>query len=118
MALITFINPATRYKWFNTLWMVAMVMFPILLWLLPSNIMDDTGVDICPSKLFLDIECLGCGMTRAVVHMHHAEWQDAIYYNNAVAVVYPALVGIWCLWMYKAWKRQQRFADRDKKIAV
>jgi hypothetical protein len=109
MALIKFVNPATRYKWFNLLWMLAMIAFPILLWMIPSDSLDDTGLELCPSKAFFDIECFGCGLTRATLHLHHFEWQDALYYNWGIVIVYPALVLIWIGWFKKAWVRHQRF---------
>lgn len=54
-------------------------------------------------------------MTRAVVHLHHLEWQDAIYYNSGVVVIYPALVLIWAIWLFKAIKREQVHKARIKK---
>jgi hypothetical protein len=112
MALLTFINPATKYKWVNLTWIIALLTFPVILWILPSFFFDDTGFELCPSKLFFNVECFGCGMTRAVMHSHHWEWNEAFYYNYGVVVVYPALVIIWALWFYKAIKRHQKFGQK------
>lgn len=109
MALIRFVNPATKYKWFNLAWIIAMILCPLVLWILPSDIFDNTGFEICPSKLFFHIECPGCGMTRAVMHFHHWEWTEAFYYNYGVIVVYPALVIVWFWWFIKALKRNKKF---------
>jgi hypothetical protein len=114
MALISFNNPAFKYKWFNQLWITALLIFPIALWLLPADMFDHTGVEICPSKFFFDFECLGCGMTRATMHLHHFEWQDAIYYNYGIVVIYPLLVIVWAIWLRKAWKRQVAFQKESK----
>lgn len=114
MALLSFYNPASRYKWVNLSWMAALLAFPIILWLMPANFFDDTGVDICPSKLFFDVECFGCGMTRATMHMHHFEWQEAVYYNTGIMAVYPALVIVWALWLTKAWKRHKKHVARER----
>ena len=79
---------------------------------------DNTGYEICPSKLFFNVECFGCGMTRAVMHFHHWELNEAFYYNYGVMVVYPALVVIWFLWIYKAIKRHQKFNLKKAKVSL
>lgn len=112
MPLISFYNPATRYQWFNTAWMLVLLFIPVLLWWLPAGFFDDTGVELCPSRAFFDVECFGCGITRAVMHLHHFEWQEAIYYNYLVVIVYPVLVALWFLWLYKSWKRHRTLFSR------
>jgi len=44
-------------------------------------------------------------MTRAVMHLHHFDFDDAVYFNRGVFIVYPALVIIWCVWVYKVFAR-------------
>ena len=92
-------------KSLNQAWIFALLAFPVLLWILPATFFDYTGIELCPSKLFFDIECLGCGITRAVMHMHHFDWREAVYYNYAVVLVYPALVYVWFLWLRDAWRK-------------
>ena len=41
-------------------------------------------------------------MTRAVMHMHHFEFSDAIFYNYGVVAIYPALVVVWFIWVKRA----------------
>lgn len=94
MALITFTNPAQKYPWVNRLWIVALIALPVILWIFPATYFD-SGQSICPSKLFLNIECMGCGITRAVQHMHHLDWREALYHNYAVIFVYPLLIYFW-----------------------
>ena len=112
MAPITFYNPATKYKWFNVIWMAALLIFPVCLWMMPANFFDHTGFELCPSKLFFNIECFGCGMTRAVMHLHHLEWRDAIFYNYGIIAIYPILVIVWFTWLKKAWERQKGFGEQ------
>ena len=83
-------------------WFLLLLITPVVLWILPADFFDESSVILCPSRLFFNIECLGCGMTRAVMHMHHLEIEDAIFYNAGVVVVFPALVVVWCIWVYKA----------------
>jgi hypothetical protein len=115
MPLISFYNPATRYQTVNTIWFFLLLAVPIVLWVLPATFFDE-GTSICPSKFFFNIECMGCGITRAVMHMHHFEWDEAIYYNWGVVWVYPFLVGVWALWLYKAVKRHKRFEAQKKQF--
>lgn len=86
------------------IWLGLLLIFPFVLWLLPATFFDN-GQSICPSKVFFDIECFGCGMTRAIMHLHHLEIDEAIWYNTAVLFFYPALVVIWGFWVYKAYQR-------------
>ncbi|NDC78287.1 MAG: DUF2752 domain-containing protein [Chitinophagia bacterium] len=92
-------------KSLNQAWLFALMAFPVLLWILPATFFDFTGIELCPSMFFFDIECLGCGITRAVMHMHHFDWREAVYYNYAVVLVYPALVYVWFLWLRDAWRK-------------
>lgn len=94
------------------IWLIALLAFPIVLWILPSDLFErGDGIILCPSRLFFDIECLGCGITRAVMHLHHFEFEEAIYFNYLVVLVYPALVYVWVLWTYRAAKRLDLLGD-------
>ena len=82
-------------------WVIALLVFPILLWVLPSNFFDESNIILCPSKLLLGIECLGCGITRATMHLHHFELEDALYFNPLVVIIYPGLIFLWGSWVFK-----------------
>ena len=89
-------------KYFLWIWFVLLLLSPIVLWILPADFFDNTGIDICPSKLLFGLECLGCGMTRAVMHIHHLEIEEALFYNYGVVIIFPFLVGTWFIWVKKA----------------
>ena len=89
-------NPPARW-----LWLIALLLFPIFLWVLPSDFFDSSNMILCPSRLIFGIECYGCGITRAVMHMHHFELEDALFFNVLSVVVYPGLVVVWCTWVFK-----------------
>lgn len=99
-------NNLTHKKIIIRIWLTALLVTPFLLWLMPATLFDETGVEICPSKFFFDVECFGCGMTRAVMHLHHFNWREALYFNYGVVLVYPALVFIWFVWTNHAWKNK------------
>jgi len=86
----------------DKIWLALLLITPIVLWLLPGDFFDNTGIEICPSKALFNVECLGCGMTRAVMHMHHFQFSDAIFYNYGVVAIYPALVIVWFIWAKRA----------------
>ncbi len=91
-------------KIFPLLWLIGLVLVPIVLWILPASFFNE-GQATCLSRIFFDVECFFCGITRAVMHFHHFEFEEAIYYNMLVVLVYPALVGLWCLWTYQSYKK-------------
>lgn len=92
-------------KKLDWIWLILLLIQPIVLWLMPGDFFDNTGIEVCPSKILFDYECLGCGMTRAVMHMHHFQFADAIYYNIGVVAIYPALVVVWLIWVKAAAKK-------------
>jgi Protein of unknown function (DUF2752) len=75
--------------------LIFLVCFPILLFVLPATYFD-TGQTICPSKALLDIDCLGCGMTRAIQHLIHFDFEAAYNFNKLSFLVFPILVVVWC----------------------
>jgi hypothetical protein len=83
-------------------WLILLLLAPIILWILPADFFDNSDAILCPSRLFFDIECFGCGMTRAVMHMHHLDISEAVYYNTGVLFIFPALVIVWGMWVRKA----------------
>ncbi len=91
---------------FRIIWLIALLMTPLVLWVLPADQFDHgAGLLTCPSVRFFDLECFGCGMTRAVMHMHHGEWLDALYFNYGIVIIYPVLIIAW-LWLLRRVLRQ------------
>jgi hypothetical protein len=74
--------------------LTILILFPIILFILPPDYFDN-GQSICASVLLFDIECYGCGMTRAVMHFIHFEFTKAIEYNKLVLLVFPLLTLLW-----------------------
>lgn len=101
---------------FQLAWLILLLATPIVLWILPADIFDNGKVILCPSRFLFDIECFGCGMTRAIMHMHHFEIDEAVYYNVGSLAIYPALIGVWCLWVYNASKTLGIWPVKKKNI--
>ena len=102
------------------LWALALLVFPFALWLLPADHFDE-GESICPSVLLFDTECPGCGSTRAIQHLHHAEFDEALYYHAASPLLYVFLIGLWAYWLYLAaarlgWLGEKRALQVDAQL--
>ncbi len=83
---------------------IGFLLLPGILLLLPADFFD-TGPVVCPSRLLLEVECPGCGLTRATQHLLHLDWQTALDYNPLVLLTTPLLLWLWIqnlrtLWAY------------------
>ena len=88
-------NPSKKaWIWARLVFFVAV---PIVLLILPADFFDD-GPPMCLSVILLKMECLGCGMTRAIMHLIHFEFNEAAYYNVGSFVVFPILAFFWAKW--------------------
>ncbi len=95
-------------------WIALLILTPIILWILPGDFFDGDGMPLCPSRLFFGIECFGCGITRSVMHMHHFQFDDALFYNTLGFIVYPVMIITWFIWLFKAGKRLDFIPFRNK----
>jgi|688.fasta_scaffold1673178_2 hypothetical protein len=82
----------------------GLIVLPIVLVLLPASFFDQ-GQSLCLSVLLLDQQCYGCGITRAVQHFIHFDFQAAWNYNKLVVIVAPILFFVWLKWLRDAWVR-------------
>ncbi|MEN9742794.1 MAG: hypothetical protein RLZZ65_599 [Bacteroidota bacterium] len=81
----------------------GLLAIPILLVGLPPSFFD-TGQSLCLSVLILHKECMACGLTRAIQHLIHFEFQQAWQFNKLVVLVFPILSFVWARWVWSAWK--------------
>lgn len=88
----------------NKIWLAALLIFPIVLWIMPADFFDNSTTVLCPSRLFFDVECFGCGITRAIMHIHHFDFEEALYYNGLSFILYPGLIAVWALWVRNAYR--------------
>lgn len=75
--------------------MGLLIVSPLVLICLPSDLFDSSGTQLCLSKICFNRECLGCGITKAVMHFIHFEFKESMTYNKLVVFVVPFLGYLW-----------------------
>jgi hypothetical protein len=85
--------------------LVVYILVPISIFLLPMNFFDSDTTVVCLSRLLLDMECWGCGLTRSVMHALHGDFSGAWGYNKLIVVVLPLLIAVWAKNLWKILKR-------------
>ena len=107
-----------KNKYVQWPWLILLLATPIVLWLLPSDFFDGEGVKLCMSQILFDAECWGCGMTRAVMHLHHFELADAMFYHVGVVVVYPLLIVVWFIWVKSAYHEIKKIKEKESSQPI
>lgn len=79
--------------------LTALLVAPVVLLVLPANFFDNKP-SICLSRVFFDLECLGCGMGRGVMHLIHGDFEGAWQFHKLSFVVLPLLVYVWARQVY------------------
>ena len=93
---------------FNTLivrriWATILIATPIILFILPVDYFDH-GKSMCVSRLLFDVSCYGCGMTRAIMHLIHFDFEVAMEFNRLSFFVFPLLFILWLKWLLATFK--------------
>jgi hypothetical protein len=83
--------------------LIFIVLTPVILLFLPANFFDN-GRSVCLSQVLFGVECYGCGMTRAIMHLIHLDFENAFAYNMLSFIVLPLLIIIWIQWFFKEWR--------------
>lgn len=63
----------------------------VTLLLLPAGYFDE-GPPVCFSRWVFGVKCLGCGLTRAVMHLIHFDVKTAMDYNPLCVVALPLMI--------------------------
>jgi hypothetical protein len=77
----------------------VIVFAPFVLIFLPIDTFD-YGESICLSKRLAGMECYACGMTRAIMHLIHFDFNGAWQFNKLSFIVAPMLFPIWLKSVY------------------
>lgn len=83
--------------------MFFLALIAIVLIYLPANFFD-SGQSICLSVLLFDKQCFGCGMTRAIQHLIHLDFEIAFQYNKLSFIVFPLFVTMIFIELRKMYK--------------
>lgn len=78
--------------------LITYVALPIIVLALPVNYFDKEGESICLSVRLAGMECYACGMTSAVKHLLHFDFEIAYAYNMLSFIVTPILIYLWIRW--------------------
>jgi Protein of unknown function (DUF2752) len=87
-----------RVVFLSRIWIT--ILTPFFLMILPSTFFDK-GESVCLSVNLLGIKCYGCGMTKAVMHFIHFEFQKAWEFNKLSFIVVPMLFPLWIKAFYE-----------------
>jgi len=106
-----------KFRYYFTIAKLALIVVtPIVLLILPAGFFDN-GQAICLSKVLLGQECPACGMTRAIQHLIHFDFEEAFAYNMMSFVVLPLLGVIWVQWGLKEYKMLKRINKKKAELA-
>ena len=78
-------------KKIQTLYLIFLIVIPFIFIFLPKDFFN-SGESICLSIVFFNKECYGCGMTRAIQHLIHLDFNGAYQLNKLSFFVLPTLI--------------------------
>ena len=81
-------------SYFLIIKLIGYVIIPLVLLILPADFFD-TGDSMCLSIMLLNMECYGCGITRAIMHLIHFDFEMAYAYNALSFIIFPILAYLW-----------------------
>ena len=85
---------------------VYLLLVPVL-YLMPLDSIYH-GHSICLFTNLFGVECLGCGMTRAVFSLMYFRFEDAWHYNKLVYVVAPILAYLYLKQIFILWQKVRK----------
>lgn len=85
----------------------GLILLPIVLAILPADFFDG-GPVVCISRLLADMECWGCGMTRACMNIIHFNFSQAWQFNKLSFIVFPILSYLYVIEVVKFYRRVRR----------
>lgn len=92
-----------KKKGFFVIGIVTLIGLTLLL--LPASYFDE-GQSMCISVLLFDKQCYACGMTRAVQHLIHFDFNTAASYNKLVFIVVPLIIYLVVSEIYKKYFKE------------
>jgi Protein of unknown function (DUF2752) len=91
------------------------ILLPLAFGLVPSSWFESRP-SMCLIRRVFGVRCPGCGMSRAISCVFHADFKKAFQYNRLVVVVFPLLCYVWLKGLMVECSKYNR--DRADKSAV
>jgi len=80
---------------------VGIIIIGMMIYFYQNNPSDESTVFLrCPSNLLFKINCPGCGTQRAIHHLLHFEFIEALRYNALFVICFPLIVAILSVLIY------------------
>ena len=79
---------------FKIIKLLVLLAIPVVVLALPASFLDQ-GESLCLSQRLFALECYGCGMGRALMHLAHLNFQMAYDFNPLSFIVLPLLGLVW-----------------------
>jgi hypothetical protein len=92
--LLLFLETNKLKKNIGKVLLILLLVGPFLLLFLPADYFD-SGESICLSVYLFDLQCLGCGLTRGVMHLIHLDFKEAWEFNKLSFLVVPIAILFW-----------------------
>jgi hypothetical protein len=83
---------------------IGILILPIVLYFVPVEWLNKQHT-FCLFKNIFGQECLGCGITRAVVSAIQLDFYVAYHYNKLVVIVLPLLAYVWMKIVIKMFRK-------------
>jgi hypothetical protein len=80
----------------------GVLVIPVVLYFVPLDWLNNQH-SICLYKNFTGHECLGCGMTRALISAVQLQFRSAYHFNKLFLIVLPILVYLWAKTLLALW---------------
>ncbi len=94
MHLLLFLETNKFKQFFKKVFLLLLLGGPFFLLFLPSNHFDN-GESMCLSVYLFDLQCLGCGLTRGVMHLIHLDFKRAWEFNKLSFLIVPIALLLW-----------------------
>ena len=75
---------------------ICLCLLPVFLYFIPLDWLNEQR-SICLFKNIFDVECYGCGLTRATISAIQFKYVAAYNYNKLIIIVFPLLTYLWAV---------------------
>ncbi len=75
--------------------LIALLLLPLIGYLIADILLKYNNNTTCIWNNLFQIECWGCGITRAFHAFCHLDFKSAYNYNNKIFIIIPILIYIW-----------------------